>query len=214
MIDGRVIHADDGDPTRLSLLARLKADEAHAWEQFAVIYQPLLRLWCRKLGLNTHDADDVIQEVLRAVTRSFDTYEHQSFRGWLWRITVNKHRDALRRRVNREHGHGGSEAQRLLAEVPDTADDEAAPFATVEQQLLVRAALDHVFAGCRDQTRGIFHRHVLDDRTAEEVAAEFNVAVHVVYLVKSRTLKKLREQFAGMLDLERDLLGSPSEDAP
>jgi RNA polymerase sigma-70 factor (ECF subfamily) len=41
---------------------------------------------------------------------------------------------------------------------------------------------------------------VLLDRPATEVAAELGITVNAVYLAKSRVLRRLREELAGLLD--------------
>jgi RNA polymerase sigma-70 factor (ECF subfamily) len=52
-----------------SLLHRLSEapDDADAWRRFDDIYRPLLGGWLRRYALQDHDADDLVQDVLRAV---------------------------------------------------------------------------------------------------------------------------------------------------
>jgi RNA polymerase sigma-70 factor (ECF subfamily) len=42
--------------------------------------------------------------------------------------------------------------------------------------------------------------HVVCDRPAAEVAKELGMTVNAVYLAKSRVLRRLRQELAGMLD--------------
>ena len=55
------------------------------------------RLAYRLTG-NTHDAEDLTQEVFVRVFRSLDTYTPGTFEGWLHRITTNLFLDMARRR--------------------------------------------------------------------------------------------------------------------
>jgi RNA polymerase sigma factor (sigma-70 family) len=55
------------------------------------------RLAYRLTG-NTHDAEDLTQEVFVRVFRSLDTYTPGTFEGWLHRITTNLFLDLARRR--------------------------------------------------------------------------------------------------------------------
>jgi RNA polymerase sigma-70 factor (ECF subfamily) len=41
---------------------------------------------------------------------------------------------------------------------------------------------------------------VVCDRKADDVASELGVSVNAVYLAKSRVLRRLREELAGLLD--------------
>ena len=53
--------------TSRSLLDKLRADDAAAWERLVSLYAPLVLYWCRRLGLQETDAADVFQEVFLAV---------------------------------------------------------------------------------------------------------------------------------------------------
>src|SRR4051812_43084854 len=57
-----------GGATSLSLLERVRGNQAGAWERLVDLYAPLVYHWCRRAGLSADDAADVFQEVFRAVT--------------------------------------------------------------------------------------------------------------------------------------------------
>jgi len=58
------------DTTSQSLLQRVAvAQDPDAWQRLAGLYTPLLRRWMVRYGLQAHDADDLVQEVLGAVHR-------------------------------------------------------------------------------------------------------------------------------------------------
>jgi RNA polymerase sigma factor (sigma-70 family) len=79
------------------------------------------RLAYRLTG-NTHDAEDLTQEVFVRVFRSLDSYTPGTFEGWLHRITTNLFLDLARRRQRiRFEGLGEETAGRLSGDEPTPA---------------------------------------------------------------------------------------------
>src|SRR5260370_37460310 len=71
------------------------------------------RLACRLTG-NSHDAEDLTQEVFVRVFRSLPSYTPGTFEGWLHRITTNLFLDITRSRQRiRSEGLGEETAARL-----------------------------------------------------------------------------------------------------
>src|SRR5262249_6259988 len=95
-----------------SLLQRLKAREDAAWQRLTYLYGPVVYGWCRHKGLSPEDAADVRQEVFLAVARSIAGFRRErpgdSFRGWLWTITLNKVRSLRGRGANPAPAVGGT----------------------------------------------------------------------------------------------------------
>jgi RNA polymerase sigma-70 factor (ECF subfamily) len=79
------------------------------------------RLAYRLTG-NTHDAEDLTQEVFVRVFRSLDSYTPGTFEGWLHRITTNLFLDMARRRQRiRFEGLAEETAGRLSGDEPTPA---------------------------------------------------------------------------------------------
>ena len=79
------------------------------------------RLAYRLTG-NTHDAEDLTQEVFVRDFRSLDSYTPGTFEGWLHRITTNLFLDLARRRQRiRFEGLGEDTAGRLSGDEPTPA---------------------------------------------------------------------------------------------
>jgi len=53
--------------TSSSLIDRVKAGEAGAWDRLVSLYAPLLYHWCRRWKLQEEDLADVFQEVFKTV---------------------------------------------------------------------------------------------------------------------------------------------------
>jgi hypothetical protein len=46
-----------GQPTPLSLLERLRADDAAAWQRLMDLYRPLVLFWCTRGGVSAADSE-------------------------------------------------------------------------------------------------------------------------------------------------------------
>src|SRR4051812_37490198 len=126
--------------TPSSLLERLRQPfEPEAWARFVSLYTPLLYSWGRRVGLQEQDAADLVQDVfvtLLKVLPSFTYDRHQSFRRWLWTVTINKWRKDRKRPDNRMvRGQGD------VPEPVAVADDLDAAWEAEYQQHLVNQAL-------------------------------------------------------------------------
>src|SRR5437016_6228380 len=108
-----------GSPaTSLSLLARVRAKDAAAWERFVDLYAPLVYHWCKKSHLPPDSTADVFQEVFRSVAEHIESFRRDragdTFRGWLRTITSNKIRDHFRQQADRPAASGGTDAHMRL----------------------------------------------------------------------------------------------------
>jgi RNA polymerase sigma-70 factor (ECF subfamily) len=185
--------------TPASLLERLKRpDEPAAWARFVELYTPVLFGWARHLGLQAQDADDLVQEVFTVLVRKLPEFRYdrtQSFRRWLRTMTLNKWRDACRRRAARP----GQPNEAALADAagPDPAGSlEEAEY----RQYLVGRALELMQAEFEPVTWTACWRFVVEGRPAAEVARDLGVSVNAVYLAKGRVLRRLRAELEGLLD--------------
>lgn len=68
------------------------------------------------------------------------------------------------------------------------------------QQILLFRAAQLIRAEFEDVTWRAFEGYVLRDRPVAEVASELGVSVNAVYVAKSRVLRRLRAEFAGLID--------------
>jgi RNA polymerase sigma-70 factor (ECF subfamily) len=185
--------------TPVSLLERLRRPgEQEAWSRFVKLYTPLLYYWARRTGAQPPDAADLVQDVFTLLLQKLPefTYDrHQSFRGWLRTVTLNKWRDHRKRR--RPPLAGAEEA--ALEELP--GPDGADVFEEQEyRQHLVSRALQVMRADFQDTTWKACWEHVVSGRPAAEVAAELGISAGAVYAAKFRVLGRLREELEGLLD--------------
>jgi RNA polymerase sigma-70 factor (ECF subfamily) len=187
-----------------SLLERLRARQAGAWERLASLYGQTVYGWCRRAGVSEADAPDVSQEVFAAVARYLADFRRErpgdSFRGWLWTITRNKVRDHWRRRADEARAAGGTTAQEALQQVPEDVPPDSEDATEAESGDLYRRALELIRSEFEERTWRAFLMVTVEARLPADVAAELGTTPGAVYIAKSRVLKRLREEFGDLLE--------------
>jgi RNA polymerase sigma-70 factor (ECF subfamily) len=186
------------DTTSVSLLQRLRRpDSPEAWARFVELYTPLLYYWARQAGLADADAADVVQDILMTLLQRLPGFEYdpgQSFRNWLCAITRNKCREHFRRREVRQAEPLSEQADSRQQDPADTiAEGDYRSYVLSRALTLMQQEFEPVtWRACWE--------HVVQGRPAQEVAVDLDVTVNSVYLAKSRVLRRLRQELAGLLD--------------
>lgn len=192
--------------TSSTLLARARASDQVAWQRLVHLYSPLLYGWCRRWGLQEADAADVGQDVFKAVAQGLAAFQPNreigSFRGWLRTITHSKVVDFLRARQKGVPAVGGSDAHKQLQQLSleDINPDDAA--LSEELQILYQRALEMIQSEFNEVHWQAFRRTTVDQQPAADVARELGITRDVVYNARSRILRRLREEFADVIDLD------------
>jgi RNA polymerase sigma-70 factor, ECF subfamily len=203
--DGNVEVGGASDQTSSTLLIRIKAKDQEAWQRLVHLYGPLVYGWCRRFGLQEADAADVGQDVFRSVAEAIGDFRHEqerdSFRGWLRTVTRTRVLDFFRRKARAAQGVGGSDAQAQWLELPDDRADPGSSADEDDKRLLIRRAVELVLDNCKEETRQSFLRVVIAGEQPADVAHDLGITVNAVYLAKSHTLRRLREEFAEIVDL-------------
>lgn len=189
--------------TRESLLARARRRDADAWRELVELYGPLVAHWGFRRGLDAHQTADLVQEVFASVARKLEAFEslrnQGSFRGWLWTIAANKLRDRARRDAHRVAPRGGSTALGELQQIVDRRDahamlDDDEPTSIDRLRSLALRGLEQVRGEFEPQSWDIFQRLIIDQRSTAEVAEEFNKKPSAVRQIRSRVMRRLRQQ--------------------
>jgi RNA polymerase sigma-70 factor (ECF subfamily) len=187
------------DTTPVSLLERLRQRaEPAAWARFVELYTPVLLAWAGRLGLQAQDAADLVQEVFTVLVRKLPEFRYdrrQSFRKWLHTVTLNKWRDACRRRAVLPLEPRGDVLRDLAAAGPADAVAEAE-----YRQHLVSRALELMQKDFQPTTWKACWESVINGRPPAEVALELGITVNAVHLAKGRVLRRLRAELDGLLD--------------
>jgi RNA polymerase sigma-70 factor (ECF subfamily) len=190
--------------TRASLLQRAQggADTA-AWPRLVALYQPLLRSWLHRCQVPHHDVDDLVQEVLAVVVRELPHFKHPghagAFRGWLRAILANRMKSFWR--AGRCRPQTGDEHFLELAERMATDDHELSRLWDQEHDAHVLGRLlELIDQEFEPTTVQAFRQVTLAGQKAEAVAADLGISVAAVYIAKSRVLRRLREEAAGLVE--------------
>lgn len=201
MVDDRrpVTSSTDSRGTSRSLLQRARDRQPDAWQRLVALYDPLVRHWCRRGGVQPQDVDDVSQEVFVKAFAALNKFRHSNpsdtFRGWLHGVTRHRIQEHFRRVRRQLAAAGGSDAQGFILSQPDPQaelDDK-------EQELcgqLYRRALELIRDEFELRTWQMFWRSVIDGQTTEAVARELGVSAGGVRQARSRILRRIREEIA------------------
>jgi RNA polymerase sigma-70 factor (ECF subfamily) len=190
--------------TSLTWLGRLTGSPTEGdWRQLLDAYGPLIGGWLARSGVPSADRDDLVQEVLLVVVRevaAFDRRRPGAFRGWLRMILANRVRDYFRGRAGRAVAAGGSEAADLLDGLTDPESAFSAAWDREHDEHVAGVALARVRGDFTAASWEAFDRHALRGQAAKEVAAALGMSVNAVLIARSRILRRVREELAGLVD--------------
>lgn len=197
-------HPTDG--TRLSLLERVREQDADGWRRLVTLYSPLLYAWCRRSGLEAEVAGDVVQEVFTKVARSIGDFRRDrpgdTFRGWLRTITRNQLRDLARRQAREPRAEGGTSAHLRMEQAPGaTLDLPSESESEAEHGLLFRRAINLIQKQFQEPTWRAFWQTVVEGRASADVADDLGMSPGAVRQAKSKVLARLRAEFGDVLEL-------------
>jgi RNA polymerase sigma-70 factor (ECF subfamily) len=190
--------------TSVSLLERLAgAPTDDDWRRLDDLYRPLLRAWMARAGVPASDVEDLVQDVILVVFREVAGFERRrqgAFRAWLRTILTHRVRDHFRGQNYRPTATGDSDFLRRLDEL-ESPDSALSRLWDREHDEHVAAALiQRVQADFTAVTWEAFRRHVMGGEPAVEVAKALGLTLNSVLLAKSRVLKRLRQELAGLVD--------------
>jgi RNA polymerase sigma factor (sigma-70 family) len=190
---------NDAPSTHPSLLIRLRdhGDE-RAWAEFTEVYGPLVYQLARRRGLQEADAQDLVQEVFRAVARAIERYDPDpargSFRGWLTRIAGNLIINLLAAHRRHPRGTGDTDIQRLLEDQADLPPEESALFDAEYRKRLLSWAADRVRGSFSETIWQAFWQTGVEGRPVKEVAVALGMSIGTVYQYKSRVVARIRRE--------------------
>jgi RNA polymerase sigma-70 factor (ECF subfamily) len=189
--------ATDFPETRDSLLVQLKSPaNREAWDQFALLYRPVIYRLARRRGLQDADAQDLAQRVLLAVASAIGRWEKSSesvqFRHWLRRVARNAIVNALAR-CPHDRAAGGSAVHELLLEQPGVEPDSDPQIELEYRRELYLQAAKIVRGDVETETWRAFELTVIENRSIDEAAIDLERPVGTIYAARSRIMRRLRE---------------------
>jgi RNA polymerase sigma-70 factor (ECF subfamily) len=190
--------------TSVSLLERLAGTPTDDdWRRLVDLYQPLLGAWMARAGVPAADADDLIQEVLLVVFREVGGFERRgpgAFRCWLRTILTHRVRSYFRGRQYRPIAAGGSDGLRWLDKLEEPGSALSRQWDREHDEHVADSLLRRVERDFAPATWQAFSRQVLAGEPAARIAGELGLSLNSVLLAKSRVLKRLRQELAGLVD--------------
>lgn len=189
--------ADRGDSETGSTLfdvLRNPADRA-AWGRFAERYQPLIRQWCRRPGIDETTVDDVSQIVLQKLLLGIGKYDRRKgrFRHWLKAVT----RKTAITFVTRERRAGSPTPEETL-EVLLAQSEAAAEFDKMLDEIIDREVLliatQRVRLAVEPQTWEAFRLVALNGEPASAVAERLGLSLAAVYQANYRVRLRLQTE--------------------
>jgi RNA polymerase sigma-70 factor (ECF subfamily) len=183
--------------TRPSLLLRIRnAHDSIAWGEFIEIYAPLIHAYVRTRGLQDADAADVTQDVLAAVAAHVERFDYEpsrgTFRGWLFRITLNKLRDLIARRKTHAVASGDTRAHELLAQAPAAEPDEETWNQHHAWRLFLWAA-EKARVDFRAKTWQAFWRTSVEQQSVDQVSRDLEISAGAIHVARCRVAARVKE---------------------
>lgn len=180
--------------TRASLLLRIRnRGDATAWREFDTIYRPMLKRYARARGLDSSEADDVVQHCMTTIHTHIDRFDYDPTKGrfssWLRTLVNNRVRTMLRSRHE-----AGALNENIVHEEDDRSMEEAFDKLWMDEHL--RHALHLVSAEVEQKTLRAFEMYVIRERPIDEICVELEMNANQVHKAKHRLTKKLAEKMA------------------
>ena len=187
----------------LTFLDRLRAGKQEDWDRLVMLFSPVIYHWVKRSGLQDSDISDICQEVFSAAYLGLGAFHKDSqggsFRGWLYRVTQSKVRDFYRRKKRTRDAEEVPADFNELYDEPAEEDFESEPNPQQSTKILAQRAIEMIRDDFDPKTWAAFHAVTVDSRPPVDVAVEIGISVGSVYVAKSRVLKRLREELAGLI---------------
>jgi len=186
-------------PPDCELIQRIVQNDRQAFDQLFYRYQTAIFQFAFYLTQNKNEAEELFQETwLRVVKYLPEQSSLENFKAWLFRITVNLHRDQLRKKRIR----------RLFSVSPTqtgTPDDSAA---TASEPLVnddsirveIGVVLEQALAGLPLKQRRVFMLKEVEGFKHHEISEILAIPVGTVKSLLHRAIKRLQTELAEFHD--------------
>jgi RNA polymerase sigma-70 factor (ECF subfamily) len=194
------------DRTSVSLLDRLKSAEPDdpQWRRLHDIYEPWILRWLARVPELGDEADDIAQEVLIVLVRELPNFSRQrdgSFRRWLGNVLANRLRTYWKKRKRRPvAGLDRDASADFIEDLEDPASALSRAWDREHDQFVLHRLMTTVQHDFNKTTWEAFRRCTIGAESPTTVAADLGLTVNAVLTGKSRILRRLREEAAGLID--------------
>lgn len=175
--------------TRHSVLEGIRNNSEEAWNRFFSCYIPLIRMHGHDCGITPDSIDDLVQEVLLAVSQNRERFHYDSskghFRNYLRRIIRNKANDFLRDHYRQA---------RLPIDPPELEKDPEldAKFDREWQSYVEETSLNFLRECVSPRHYQLYELYTRHRKSPKYIASFLNIPLPTVYSTLKRTEEKLR----------------------
>jgi RNA polymerase sigma-70 factor (ECF subfamily) len=178
----------------IQLIEKAREGDRSAYSELVKQYdREVLRIAYSMVG-NVHDAEDVYQDTFMNAWTHLSDFQFQSrFSTWIYRITVNRSMDCLRKRHLRRwfpmHSEEGESS--ILAQIQ--AEDEEGPdefVLSAEKRMLVEKSMEKL----SPRERAVFTLRYFHDLRLQEISETLKLARGTVKNLLFRASVKMKKQ--------------------
>lgn len=192
-------HNPDAWVTRETLIRRVRRQrDQKAWEEFVYYYRGYVYGIARRMGLNHHDAEEIVQTVMVKLWKTLPAFEYDErkgrFRGWLCTVTGNEVKMLLRGRASKLEKMTPQKQQEVREYLHRV---QAEPSQALAEQEWVRyittLAWQRIGDEFTEKEKIAFERMSRGDNVAD-VAQALGLTTSSVYVYKKRVHDRLRAE--------------------
>ncbi|MEM7475522.1 MAG: sigma-70 family RNA polymerase sigma factor [Planctomycetota bacterium] len=184
--------------TRSALLVGVQShSNREAWQEFVLLYRPVIYRMARARGLQDADAQDLSQSVLLKIAAAIGRWEKRDsasrFRHWLRRIAKNAILTALTRSPKDLAEGGAGVWEQIDYQVQwGEKDVRELELETMRESYLRAAAI--VRSDVSPDTWRAFELTAFEGVSCEQAALVIGKSVGTVYAARSRVIHRLKQQ--------------------
>lgn len=185
--------------TPVSLLDRVRRGDQVAWNEFSAQCSSMLRQWCLKWGLQTADADDLIQDTLLIVFSRVAEFRRRgagSFRSWIRTIAWRCWCDAVAR-VERSMR---SEIAVRFCESLEARTSLEEEFRKLFENQILEQAMEIVKRRVQASTWDAFRLTALENAGGEIAAEISGLQINAVYAARYRVQRLISAEMRHLLE--------------
>ena len=185
--------------TRLTLLEKIRdKHDNDAWADFTFYYRKYIYNITRRMGLNHHDAEEVVQTVIIKSWDKLPDFQYDSkkgrFRGWLCRVTGNAVKTYYRDHKKRFVEYDALEPEQAASHFETFTESEIDILADQEwEQYIPELAWKNIENSFEVNVRQVFYL-IKAKMAVSDIAKKIGIAESSVYVYKKRIQDKLHPE--------------------
>jgi RNA polymerase sigma factor (sigma-70 family) len=181
--------------TRQTLMEKIRScNDDKSWEEYAHYYRGYILALLRGMGLNHHDQEDLLQQVLLKSWKSLpQTQITGRFRSWLLVVTRNTARDHFKSKQSR-HRKQEVELNSSYINFHNMSEPEIEKIADEEWMLYIsKLAWENISKDFKSTLLEAFLRSS-DDEEISTISQDLGISESSIYVYKQRVQKALMKE--------------------